>query len=360
MPSSPHHYNAWVLDHYAEGGLDGSELRFEHHPLPALKAGEVLIQTLLLSIDASNLLWLSQVKDYMPQLKPGDVMRGGIIGRIFKSRHPEFKKGDHLFTMQGWRDYTIVPGDELLNDSTAFKVIPHPDIPLDAYIGILGPTGWAAYVGMVQIGKVKAGERVLVSGAAGATGMAAAQIAKASGAIIYGMAGGKEKCRFLKNTLKLDGTIDYQSCDDLSEAIKADVEDGIELFFDNVGGKILDAALANMCNKGRIIASGSISQYSHMGNRKEQYGVKNLPMVTAKRLRMEGFLILDHLKEVPGILKRMEQWLQDGKLVSKNDIVHGLENAQNALPRLFSGGNIGKLAVYLTEHGLSPKSKPAL
>lgn len=341
--------HAWIIDHYAKDGLDGSELRWVETEIPSLEAGEVLVQTRLLSLDASNLLWLSEVKDYLPQLQIGDVMRGLVIGRVSESRHPAFQKGEHLFAMLGWQEYAKIDGDALLKDKNMLRINPNPAVPLDAYISALGLSAWSAYIGVVDVGRVKAGDRVLVSGAAGATGMMAAQIAKALGAQVVGLAGGQAKCDWLKDTLKLDGAIDYKACDDLSAAIAETMPEGIDVFFDNVGGETLDAALQNMRNQGCIVASGSVSQYTHGGDRDKVYGVKNLPMITTKRLRMEGFLILDHLDQVPAIIKQLEQWLLEDKLINQTDLVQGLENAQAALPKLISGGNTGKLAIYVAD-----------
>ena len=333
----------WIIDHYLQDGLDGSELRLETRPMPELAPGQVLIKTRLLSLDASNLLWLSEREDYLPQLQIGDPMRGHIIGQVDASRHPAFREGQHVVSLQSWSDYIVADGDTLLDDALTMTLELHPEIPLDAYVGTLGLTGWSAYAGMIDVGQVQPGERVLVSGAAGATGIMAAQIAKAAGARVYGLAGGAKKCQLLVETLGLDGAIDYKGCDDLQAAIAEVIPDGVEVFFDNVGGETLDAVLPNMALHGRIVASGSVSQYGKAA----QYGVKNLPLVTTKRLRIEGFMILDYLDRVPAMLETLEQWFLEGRLLNQNHLVQGLENAQAALPTLMSGGNTGKLAVYL-------------
>lgn len=337
----PNKIHSWIIDHYLRDGLDGTELRWESRDIPELKQGQVLIKTCLLSLDASNLLWLSDKEDYLPQLQLGEIMRGNIIARIESSSHPDFFEGEYILTLQGWSDYAVVDGDALLSDKITMKIRPNPALPLDAYVGTLGVTGWSAYVGLIKIGKVKAGERILISGAAGATGIMAAQFAKAAGAKVYGIAGGAKKCQFLKNTLNLDGVVDYKAEQNLQLAIGELIPEGVDVFFDNVGGEILDAALPNMCINGRIVASGSVSQYGQA----EQYGVKNLPLVTSKRLRMEGFLILDYIDQIPEILPVMEEWLLAGKLINKNHLVTGLENAPSALKLLVTGGNIGKLVV---------------
>lgn len=335
----------WTIDHYLQDALDGTELCLETLPMPPLADGQVLIKTRLLSIDASNLLWLSERKDYLPPLQIGDAMRGQIIGRVEASAHPAFAAGEHLMTLQSWSDYVVADGEALLDDALCMKLTPHPQLPLDAYMGALGLTGWSAYVGMITVGRVQPGETVLVSGAAGATGMMAAQIAKAAGARVFGLAGGARKCQWLLDTLGLDGAIDYKASDNLQHELATAIPDGIALFFDNVGGETLDAVLPNMAIGGRIVASGSVSQYG----RTERYGVRNLAFITTRRLRMEGFLILDYLAEVPTVLQTLEQWFLEGKLVHQMHPVYGLENAQSALPLLRSGGNAGKLTVILDD-----------
>ena len=339
--TTPSSYNTWIIEHYLKDSLSGTELSLQNRPAPAATKGQLVIKTHLLSLDASNLLWLSEKKDYLPQLQIGEPMRGNIIGEIIHSDHPSFGAGQFIAAMLHWADYHFVNGDELLNAETTMRFTPHPEVPLDAYVGTLGITGWSAYIGLVNVGKLKAGERVLISGAAGATGIMAVQLAKAAGAEVYAMAGGAEKCRYLQDTFQLAGTIDYKATNNLRQGIADAIPKGIEVFFDNVGGEILDASLPNMCINGRILASGSVSQYG----KAEKYGVKNLPLVTTKRLRMEGFLILDHLQEVPEVLKTMETWLLEGRLINKNQSIQGLENAQAALTKLISGGNIGKLVV---------------
>ncbi len=336
---------AWIINHYASGELKGSELELVELPIPELEMGEVLVKTQLLTLDPSNRIWLSEEKDYLPQLQIGDVMRGLVIGQVEKSRHDNFKAGDYLFAALGWQEYAVVDGDKLVPSAGAVKFNPHPDIPLDAYVSALGLTGWTAYVGMEFIGKAKQGDNVLVSGAAGATGLLACQIAKSKGATVIGIAGGQEKCDLLISELGLDGCIDYKATTDLSAAMTEALPDGVDVFFDNVGGPMLDAALENMAIGGRIVISGSISQYQNFGDKEKLYGVKNTFMLASKRLRMEGFLILDYLDRLNEFLPEMEQWLLDGSLKYRNTEVAGLENAQAALPRLFSGRHTGKLVI---------------
>lgn len=337
--------HAWVIKRYAEGELRGDELEWVQRELPEPNEGELIVKTLLLSLDPSNRIWLSAQEDYLPQLQIGDVMRGLVLGRVEQSRHPDFVSGDHVFAMLGWQDYALVNGADLTAANGAVRLNPHPDVPLDAYVSALGLTGWTAYVGVKMIGKVARGDQVMVSGAAGSTGLLACQIAKASGARVVGIAGGQEKCRWLEQELQLDACIDYKQCDDLSAAMAQHFPEGVDVFFDNVGGPMLDAALENMAIGGRLVISGSISQYQKFGDKEQLYGVKNTFMLASKRLRMEGFLILDYLDQLPTILPEMEQWCLDGSLQFRNTRVAGLEQAQAALPRLFSGDHTGKLVI---------------
>jgi len=209
----------WIINHYATGELKGTELELIEQPVPELSSGEVRIKTILLSLDPSNRIWLSEEEDYLPQLQIGDIMRGLVLGKVEASQHSGFKPGDHLFFVSGWQEYSVVKGDDLVPSAGAVLFQPHPDIPLDAYVSALGLTGWTAYVGLAFIGKVKAGDHVLVSGAAGATGMFACQIAKAMGAHVVGIAGGKEKCELLRSKIGIDDCIDYKATTNLSDAM---------------------------------------------------------------------------------------------------------------------------------------------
>lgn len=336
---------AWVINEYAKGELTGNELSLVERPIEKLKQGEVLVKTLLLSLDPSNRLWLSEEKDYLPQLQIGDVMRGLVVGIIEESKDESFKVGDHVFAMLGWQQYAVVPAKQLTAKNAAIKFNPHLDIPLEAYVSVLGLTGWSAFVGMHEIGKITSESKVLVSGAAGATGLAACQMAKATGCYTVGIAGGETKCEILRSQFNLDGAIDYRSKQDLSAAMKLQFPDGINVFFDNVGGEMLDAALENMAINGVVVISGSISQYQTLDQKEKIYGLKNTFMLATKRLRMEGFLILDYLDKMDTILPTMEQWFIEGKLQYRNTTIAGLENAQAALPRLFSGKHNGKLVI---------------
>ncbi|MBU2964644.1 NADP-dependent oxidoreductase [Amphritea sp. 2_MG-2023] len=339
------HQKCWIIKHYASGDLKGTELELIERPIPSLTKGQVLIKTIILSLDPSNRIWLSETEDYLPQLALGDVMRGLVIGQIVESRHPHFKIGDYLHTLQGWQEYAVVDGDSLTPEKGTIRFTPHPDIPLDAYASALGLTGWTAFIGLREIAQLRAHNNLLVSGAAGATGLLACQLGKAMHAKVVGIAGGAQKCHLLETQFQLDGSIDYKATDNLSEAMAQQFPNGIDVFFDNVGGPMLDAALENMAIGGTIVASGSISQYQKLGDKTQLYGVQNTPLLITKRLKMQGYLILDHLNQIDHILPSLERWLLEGKIQYRNTEVIGLENAQQTLPQLFSGRNTGKLVV---------------
>jgi NADPH-dependent curcumin reductase CurA len=341
----PINQQSWIIKHYAKGELKGTELELIDYLVPELAEGEILIKTLMLSLDPSNRLWLSEEEDYLPQLQIGDVMRGLIIGQVEQSRHPHFNVGDHLHSLQGWQKYALVDGNSLTPKNGTIKFTPHPDIPLDAYVSALGLTGWTAYLGLKNIGELKAKDNMLVSGAAGATGLLACQLGKAMGARVVGIAGGSEKCQLLKTMFGIAGSIDYKGCDNISQAMAQAFPEGIDIFFDNVGGEILDAALENMAIGGRIVVSGSISQYQQLGDKARLYGIQNTHMLVTKRLKIQGFLVLDYLNQIEQILPEMERWLLEGKIQYRNTEVIGIENAQQALSQLFSGKNTGKLVI---------------
>ena len=338
--------DTWIINCFATNGkLSGDELHLVTIPIPELGDGEVLLKTKLLTLDPSNRLWLSEAKDYLPQLQIGDVMRGVVIAEVEQSKHKQFYQGQFVIALLGWQKYTVIHGDKLTPENYAFSFTPHPEIPLDTYASALGLTGWTAFVGLEYIARVKAGDNVLVSGAAGATGLLACQLAKAKGGRIIGIAGGQRKCDLLVEQFELDGVIDYKNCNSLSDAFQTQFPQGIDVFFDNVGGEILDAALENMALRGRIVISGSISQYQHFGDKKETYGLQNTFYIASKHLRMEGFLILDYMDKLSEILPIMEQWLLAGKIKDQNTIIDGLENAQETLPRIFTGDHLGKLLI---------------
>jgi NADPH-dependent curcumin reductase CurA len=333
--------HAWVISKPNRGGYNSDCLHWEEREVSPLNEGEVLVRTLLLSLDPTSLNWLKLDPSYtfLP-LAVGDVMLGAAVGVVEESRSAGFTKGDLVQGMWGWELYS--------NARPGFlkRIRPAADVPLEAYLSIFSHVGHAAAAGMIEVGALKPTDTVVVSGAAGATGSLAAQIAKAHGARVIGIAGGEVKCRLLIDTFKLDGAIDYKA-GDLVGALAKECPQGVDLFFDNVGGLVLDAVLANMAMGARIVICGAMSQYN-LADPKDAYGCKNLPLMLFRRARMEGFLgsAGGREAEFEALLHRL---YAQGQLLNRSHIIDGLENAPQALQLLLTGQNDGKLMVRVSQ-----------
>ncbi|XP_020111410.1 2-alkenal reductase (NADP(+)-dependent)-like [Ananas comosus] len=273
---------------------------------------------------------------YVPDFVPGQVITGYGVFKVVDSTHPEFKAGDLAWGTTGWEEYSVITNFEVL-----FK-INHPEIPLSYYTGVLGMPGFTAYVGFYEIGKPKEGEQVFVSAAAGAVGQLVGQFAKLTGCYVAGSAGSDEKVNLLKNKFGFDGAFNYKKEQDLNAALIRCFPRGIDIYFENVGGPMLDAVLLNMRNHGRIAACGMISQY----NREKHEGVHNLFCVVPKRLRIEGFVVFDYYaSSYQKFEDMMVQHLKEGRITYVEDVAEGLERAPAALTGLFEGRNVGKQLV---------------
>ncbi|OAL38156.1 hypothetical protein AYO20_02608 [Fonsecaea nubica] len=309
-----------------------------NNPTPSaddLKDGEVLFETNYLSIDPAMRGWLNNTRSYIAPVQIGEVMRGGCIGTIKASKNPQFPVGSFATAMAGWTEYKICKADEL------HRVVVPKGGRLTDGMSVLGGTGLTAYFGIIDVGKVKAGDFVVVSGAAGATGSVVGQIAKLKGATVLGIAGSDDKCRWLTEELGFDGALNYKD-KDFAKKFRAATKNLIDVYFDNVGGEILDMALARAKEHARFVMCGGISQY----NSSKPQGPKNYLMIISMRIRMEGFIVFDYAKEFPRALKDLAQWLAEGKIKRKETIVKGgLDQAENALRDLYQGLNTGKLLV---------------
>jgi NADPH-dependent curcumin reductase CurA len=272
---------------------------------------------------------------YLPPIAIDEVVRSGGIVEVVRSNSEQYKPGDMLFGFAGWQDYVIA------SPATGYQSLPEGVSPTLA-LSLLGITGMTAYFGMTDVGKVEEGDVVVVSGAAGATGSTAGQIAKIKGAAkVIGIAGGPQKCAWILDELGFDEAIDYKS-DDVAARLRDAAPEGIDLYFDNVGGEILDACLAQLALRGRIVLCGAISGYNDRGAVK---GPANYANLIVKRGRMEGFLILDYFDRLDEGRAEVAGWLAEGKIKSSEHVVEGLENAPEALNLLFTGGNTGKVIV---------------
>ncbi len=300
----------------------------------SLSAGEFLIKTQFVSLDPAMRGWISDAKSYIAPVQIEEVMRASTAGEVISSQNADFPVGAKVVGMWGTQEYTISNGKGVSKVDTTH-------IPLSVYMGMLGGAGLTGYFGLLEVGKLKEGDTVLVSGAGGAVGMTVGQIAKIKGCKVVGIAGGKEKCDFVVNELGFDACIDYKS-EDIKKMIRTHLPQGIDVYFDNVGGEILDIALAHIRRKARIVICGAISQYNNM---QEMYAPKNYLSLLVNSASMEGFVIFDFAKDYTKGVIEMSKWILEGKLKYKEHFVKGLENFPNALQMLFKGENLGKLVL---------------
>ncbi|XP_056161563.1 2-alkenal reductase (NADP(+)-dependent)-like isoform X1 [Syzygium oleosum] len=295
-------------------------------------SGAIAVKNLYLACDPYN---LNLIK-YFTQL--GSPVPGFGVARVLESGHPNFKKGDLVWGLTGWEEYSLITAPE-----TCFK-IEHADVPLSHYTGLLGMPGMTAYAGFYEVCSPKKGETVFISSAAGAVGQLVGQFAKLLGCYVVGSAGSKEKVDLLKNKFGFDDAFNYKEELDLDAALKRCFPEGIDIYFENVGGKMLDAVLLNMKLHGRITVCGMISQY----NLEQPEGVHNLLNLLLKRVRMEGFLVFDYYHLYPKFLETVLPQIKEGKIVYVEDIAEGLENGPAALVGVFSGRNVGKQVVMVS------------
>ncbi|MEM7105692.1 MAG: NADP-dependent oxidoreductase [Bacteroidota bacterium] len=311
----------------------------ETQSIPEPGDGEVLIKQHYISLDPAMRGWMNNVRSYVPPIELGDVMRAGSVGEVIKANnHPKFKEGDFLSGWGGVQQYSVTDAKGW------FKVDPNI-APLPMFIGTLGMPGMTAYFGILEVGQIKEGENVLVSGAAGAVGSIVGQIAKIKGCNVVGIAGGEKKCKYLVDELGFDGAIDYKS-ESVKRSIRKHFPKGVDVYFDNVGGEILDAALANLRMNGRIPICGAISQYN---NTTPIVGPSNYLSLLVNRGIMQGFIVFDYAKDYQKAAMEMGGWMMQGKLKSKEDIYEGIENFYDTFKRLFTGEKMGKLVLKVIE-----------
>ena len=332
---------SWRLRQRPEGIIDENDLELVTDEIPEIQEGQVLAKTIYFSLDPTNRIWMSDIDQYMEPVEIGDIMRaGGSLAIVEESKVPHVKVGDIVQGGMhgGWQEYFIIPGEE----AAAIPLV--ESIPLTALISVLGFTGPTAYFGFLDIGQPKKGETVVVSAAAGAVGSIVCQIAKIKGCRVVGIAGSDEKCNWLKNNLKVDEVINYKK-DDILESLKEKCPEGIDIYFENVGGETLDAALTLMNNYGRIPVCGLISMYNDW----ETPGPKMFRNILMKRLTVKGFLVSDYLDRYAESLESLSEWMAEGKIQYKVDIVEGIENAPSAVNKLFTGENTGKLVIKVSD-----------
>jgi len=302
------------------------------------KEGEFLVQCEYVSLDPAMRGWLNDVKSYIPPVQIDEVMRAGGVGKVVKSKNQKFKVGDYVYGQTGVQQYVITNG-------VGYHKVDPTLAPLPMYTGTLGMTGMTAYFGILEVGELKEGDTVLVSGAAGAVGSVVGQIAKIKNCKVIGLAGGADKCKYLINELGFDGAIDYKN-DNIADKLKEYFPKGIDVYFDNVGGEILDLALSRLALHARIVICGAISQYN---NTTAVKGPSNYLSLLVNRASMKGMVVFDYAKDYQTASMQMGQWMLQGKLKSKEDIYEGIENFHETFLKLFSGEKMGKLVLKVSE-----------
>jgi NADPH-dependent curcumin reductase CurA len=305
--------------------------------VPEPKDGELLVRVSHISLDPAMRGWMNEGRSYIAPVGIGDVMRAGGAGRVVASKHPKFKEGDEVAGSFGVQQYAISDGKGVRKVDTRFA-------PLERYLGALGMPGMTAYFGLLDIGKPSPGQTVVVSGAAGAVGSVVGQIAKIKGCRVVGIAGGADKCKYLVDELHFDAAIDYKS-EDVKDALKRHCPTGIDVYFDNVGGDILEAALARLALHARIVVCGAISQYNATTPPK---GPANYLSLLVNRASMTGMVVFDYAERYGEAARDMAKWIAEGKLIAREDVVRGgIEAFPETLLKLFKGENLGKLVLAL-------------
>jgi len=318
------------------GEIGQDVLRLVERPVPKLAEGEALVRNQILSIDPTNRIWMNEEDSYLPAVQIGEIMRGITAGQVVESRSDLLKPGDLVTGLGGYADYWVGQGQLMTK-------LPG-GVSLEASLSVFGHIGLTAYFGLLEVGKAASGETVVVSAGAGATGSLVGQIAKIKGCRVVATVGTEEKRRWVVEQLGFDQAIVHRANPDLRRSLELACPSGIDVFFDNVGGEVLDAALSNLALYGRVVLCGAISQYNNPG----EWGPKNYGELVVKRGRMEGFIVMDYHARAAEAFAALSLWLKEGRLQYRAEVIEGLENAPLALQKLFRGENRGKLLVRIS------------
>ena len=330
----------WILAKRPFGMVGRDNFDYRETPIPEAGDGEVLVRNLYLSFDPTQRGWMEDRESYMPPVQIGEPMRAGTVGQVAASNHPDFATGDIVQTLGGWQDFFVA--NPMM--PMALNKLPAGLDPA-MILSVLGTTGHTAYWGLLDLGQPQSGETVLVSGAAGATGSVAGQIARIKGCRVVGIAGGPEKCAWLTEEARFDAAIDYKN-DDVDARIGELCPDRVDVFFDNVGGDILEAALNHINMRARVVLCGGISNYNATA---PAPGPVNLMNLVIQRARMEGFIVIDYMDRFAASAAELTGWMQSGELIYQVDVQEGFENIPDTLNRLFTGRNIGKQLLKLAD-----------
>ncbi len=320
------------------GEVDASTWSLETNPIPEIEEGQILIKQHYISLDPAMRGWMNNSKSYIEPMAIGSVMRAGSVGEVITSKNPKFKVGTYLAGTGGVQQYTAT-------DGKGYYPVDPKMAPLPTYIGTLGMPGMTAYFGITEVGKVKEGDTVLVSGAAGAVGSIVGQVAKIKGCKVVGIAGGADKCKYVVDELGFDACIDYKN-ENVASRFKEECPKGIDIYFDNVGGEILDIALSRLRRNARIVICGAISQYN---NKTAIKGPSNYLALLVSRATMQGMVVFDYVDRYKEGAMQLGTWMAQGKLKSREDVYEGIENFPATFKRLFSGEKLGKLVLKVIE-----------
>ncbi|RTE64722.1 NADP-dependent oxidoreductase [Amphritea opalescens] len=313
------------------------DFKLVSHPVAELQEGEVLVKNTWLSVDPYMRGRMMERASYIEPFALNEVLSGGAVGEVVESRNTDFPVGRKVSSMNGWREYFTSTGDDL-------QLLPHTEIAEQAFLSVLGMTGMTAFTGLTKIAELKEGDRVFVSAASGAVGAIVCQIAKLKGCYVAGSVGSDEKARYLLDDLGVDAVVNYKTTDDLQESIAKACPEGIDVYFENVGGAHLEAVLNLMNDHGRIAVCGMIDQYNATT---PQAGPANLSQLIIKKLKVQGFIVFEHWDDYPAFVEQMTQWIEAGKITWKETVYNGIEQAPDAFIGLFKGENTGKMLVKL-------------
>lgn len=332
----------WILKQRPVGMLKVDDFQCLESPMPApdLDKGQILLRILYLSFEPAMRGWLDDVPSYLPPVAIGEVMRAATVAQVVRSTNPDFPEGGLVQGMFGWQEYAIGDPQAVF----APRLLP-PGTSPTMVLSVLGGTSLTAYFGLLDVGRPKAGDTVLVSGAAGATGSMVAQIARIKGCRVIGIAGGSEKCDWLLNACKIEAVIDYKS-DSIDKRLGELCPDGVNIYYDNVGGDILETVIDHMADHGVLVMCGQISGYNDAEPRP---GPRNMMQIVTRRLRMEGFIAMDYVHRAGEAMTDLATWVQKGELAWREDIQEGFENIPATLLRLFAGQNQGKQLLKLAD-----------
>jgi hypothetical protein len=327
----------WRLAARPVGKIRKSDFELVEAPVPEPGDGQFVVAVTHISLDPAMRGWMNAGRSYIPPVEIGEVMRALTLGRVIDSRNDQFAVGDLVQGVFGVTEYALSDG------AGVQKITPAQGISPSAYLGVLGITGLTAYFGLLDVGRLQAGETVLVSGAAGAVGTVVGQITKIKGARVIGIAGGAEKCKMLTNELGFDAAIDYKG-GDLKDQLHRHTPDRVDVFFDNIGGEILNQGLTRLARGARVVICGAVSQYNNV----DVTGPSNYIQLLVSRASMTGFVVFDYADRYPQAIAEMARWLSDGRLRNIEDTVHAdIDAFPSTLDRLFTGANTGKLVLEL-------------